>query len=179
MTSIIREARFPGTCPITGEKIYPGDSICLYNKAQHDAYVSFVSLVSNTLQVSDEVGKKTAERIRGKHIGKWGLTRAVDLLQKKSSYGRVLKPQMSFHNRKFVAGSGIRNCDAYDKSYNNGVDYSSEETESLPDEDDLDFIVSDDEPIHNYENVDDDDSEEDWSDEDYEEEEDKDWGEFE
>jgi hypothetical protein len=178
MTSIIREARFPGMCPITGDKIYPGDSICLYNKVQHEAYASFVS---NTLHVSVKVGKTTAERIRGKYVGKWGLTSAVDLLYKQSSYGRVLKPQMSFHNRKFVAGSGIKNCDAYDKSYNNGDDYSSEETDSLPDEDDLEFVVSDDEPIQYYENVDDD-SDEDWSDEDDEEdeeEEDKDWGKFE
>lgn len=135
MAKIIR-ASFGSKCPITGQAIHPGDRICLYTQAQHDACIE-KSAADSPLPY--EICEKIMDEARKQFIGRWCKEAAIDVFVLTTRSGRASRKPTDQLDRTFVKGSGFTGCDTYDRNYF-GQDQIESDTQDKATEEDDAFI---------------------------------------
>jgi hypothetical protein len=175
MARIIR-ASFPSKCPMSGERIAPGDRICRYTPEQH---IACINILVDTTPLPFDVCEVILDRDRKHHIGKWCKADTINCFTQTTKTGRVVKHYIDLLERKFVKGSGFVGCDTYDRKFNGDyykeqedVAKEIEEEEPATAEDDA-FINDDEEEVVDTSD-DESEEEEEWGGSD-EEDDDEDW----
>lgn len=173
MAKIIK-ASFSSKCPITGQSIYPGDRICLYTQAQHDACIA--KAAEDSVMPYD-ICEKIVNEARGKHIGRWCKEEAVNAFVHTTRSGRVVRKPTDQLQRTFVKGSGFVGCDTYDWQFNGHYQESEHgDTDEEDEETTDDEAFINDAPEVPAATADDDESEEEWdSEDDDEDDDDEEW----
>ena len=171
MARVIR-ASFPSRCPMSGDRILPGDRICRYTSELHTRCI-------NLLVESTSLPYDVCEVIMDKHrkalIGRWCKEDSINVMNAKTTSGRTIKQVVDETKRTFVKGSGFVGCDTYDRhfdaeSYNEERDAAYEaRVEASETADDTAFINDDEEDCGEFT-----DSEEEWDKDDEDEEDDED-----
>jgi hypothetical protein len=136
MAKIIK-ASFSSKCPITGQPIYPGDRICLYTQAQHDACIA--KATEDSVMPYD-ICEKILNEARGKHIGRWCKEDAVNAFVHATRSSRVVRKPTDQLQRTFVKGSGFVGCDTYDRQFDGDYQESEHVEEDEETTDDEAFI---------------------------------------